>query len=881
MQLHAGFTFDAAAAIVPYLTRLGVSHLYCSPYLQAAAGSSHGYDVVDHARIDAERGGSDGHSRLVTALEEAGLGAMLDIVPNHMARDGRANRWWWDVLENGPSSPYASHFDIDWAGSGEKSEPTVLAPILADHYGRVLEDGAIRVERDGGAFTVRYFEHELPVSPRTVDGLLAAAAKRAGSDDLADLAAEFGGLPHARLTDPEAVTARHREKETLGERLVRLCHDHPIVAAAVDEEIDALNGDTDRLDALLQRQNYRLASWRTASEELDYRRFFNIDSLVGLRAEDDGVFAETHALVAELVRSGAVDALRIDHVDGLRDPEGYLHRLRRATGGPFIVVEKILGRGEELPATWPVEGTSGYDFAARVDNLFVATANEPAFTEIYARFTGESAPYGDVVHAAKHQIMRDELAAEVERLTRLLADVCEGHRRQRDHTRRDLRAAVREVLAGFDVYRTYVQPDRPVSDTDRARVRHATDAAHQRAPDIDRELLAFVGALLLLEHPGGLETDFALRFQQVGASVMAKGVEDTAFFRYHRLISLNEVGNDPGTFGRPVDDFHRQTAAVAARWPATMLTLSTHDMKRSADVRARIAVLAELPEPWAAFVTDLSERADRYRAAGWPDANTEYLLYQTLVGAWPITRERVVAFLAKAAREAKVHTSWVDPDPEYDGALQAFADGVLADAGFVAAVERFLAEQQIVERGRVTSLAQTALLLTCPGVPDIYQGTELWDLSLVDPDNRRPVDYTARSTALTECDRTDALEGLSLGDDHLGVWKLHLIARLLELRRRRPELFDGPTYEPLPVEGDHAEHVVAFARDGLAVAVPRLVAGLRGDLRTDLAWGDTRVAVPAGRWANALTGAPIDGGGVAVASLFAQAPVAVLARETR
>jgi (1->4)-alpha-D-glucan 1-alpha-D-glucosylmutase len=875
VQLQVGFTFDDAAAVAPYLARLGVSHLYCSPYLQAAAGSTHGYDVVDHSRIDDARGGADGHARLVAALEEAGLGTVLDIVPNHMARDGRANSWWWDVLENGPSSPYASHFDIDWAGSAEKPAATVLEPILGDHYGRVLEERAIRVVRDGGAFTVRYAEHELPLSPRTVDDLLAAAAKRAASDDLAGLAAEFGNLPHARLTDPEAVAARHREKETLREQLARLCHDDSDLAAAIDEEVDALNGDVDALDAVLRRQNYRLASWRTASEELDYRRFFNIDSLVGLRAEDDGVFAATHAVVAELVRSGAVDALRIDHIDGLRDPEGYLHRLRRATGGPFTVVEKILGRGERLPDLWPVEGTSGYDFAARVDNLFVDTANETAFTEIYARFTGDSASYGDVVHAAKHQIMRDELAAEVERLTRLLADVCDGHRRQRDHTRRDLRVAVREVLAGFDVYRTYVQPDRRVSDADRARVRHAADAAQTRAPDIDRELLEFVGELLLLEHPGALETDFALRFQQVSASVMAKGVEDTAFFRYHRLIALNEVGNDPGTFGRPVDDFHRETADTAARWPSTMLTLSTHDTKRSADVRARIAVLSELPERWEAFVTDLSARAQRHRAAKWPDAETEYLLYQTLVGAWPITRERVVAFLAKATREAKVHTSWVDPDPEYDTAVQVFAEGVVADADFVAAVERFLAEEHIVERGRVTSLAQTALLLTCPGVPDLYQGTELWDLSLVDPDNRRAVDYAARSSALADVERADALDGLSLADDQLGVWKLRLIARLLDLRGRRPALFEGASYEPLPVEGEQADHVVGFARDDLAVAIPRLpgVVG-RG-------WGATRIAVPAGRWVDVVSGAPVDGGGVAVSDLFARAPVAVLAREAR
>jgi (1->4)-alpha-D-glucan 1-alpha-D-glucosylmutase len=449
IQLHRRFTFDDAASVAGYLARLGVSHLYCSPYLQADEGSTHGYDVVDHSRLNDELGGAAAHARLVDVLESEELGQVLDVVPNHMARDGRANRWWWDVLENGPSSRYAAYFEIDWHGDEEKSEQTVLVPVLADHYGRVLEAGDLRVVRDGGSFVVRYHEHELPLSPRTLDDLVAAAAKRAGSGELAEIADAFGRLPHARVTEAEAVAARHRDKEMLRERLARLCDGEEGLAAVVDAEVEDLNATVDALDTLLRRQNFRLALWRTASEELDYRRFFNIDTLIGLRVEDDAVFADTHAMVLDLVRRGAVDGLRIDHVDGLRDPEGYLHRLRRASGGAYTVVEKILEPDEELPGSWPVEGTSGYDFITRVNNLFVDCDHEAPLTSCYERFTGESMTYEEVVYAAKHQIMREELAAEIERLTRLLAEVCDGHRRYRDHTRRDLREAVREVVAAF------------------------------------------------------------------------------------------------------------------------------------------------------------------------------------------------------------------------------------------------------------------------------------------------------------------------------------------------------------------------------------------------------------------------------------------------
>ena len=908
VQLHAGFTFDDAAAVAGYLADLGVSHLYCSPVLQAAPGSTHGYDVTDHSRLNAELGGADGYARLTRSLAAAGLRQVLDIVPNHMALAGRRNAWWWDVLENGPSSRYARYFDIDWDPPQRKLTATVLMPVLGDQYGRVLEAGELTVARQGGSFIVRYYDHEAPLSPRTLDGLLAAAARRAGSAELAELAAAHGELPHAILTEPAAVTERHWGKEKLRERLAELCREQPAVAGAIDAEISALNADADALDELLERQNYRLAYWATGAEELSYRRFFNIETLAGLRIEDGDVFADTHRLIVRLVADGAADGLRIDHVDGLADPEGYLVRLQEAAGGCYVVVEKILAAGEQLPA-WPVAGTSGYDFLNKVSRLFTEPAGGPALRAAYARFTGAAARYPDVARAAKLQIMRDELAAELERLTSLLAQVCERHRRQRDHTRRELRETLAEVLAAFGVYRSYSVPGRPVSRADRAHIGAAVAAAKATRPDLDAELAGFIGELLVLHHPGDPEGEFAVRFAQVSAPVMAKGVEDTAFYRYYPLAALNEVGGDPDQFGLAVAGFHAEMAQAARQWPEAMLTLSTHDTKRSADVRARLALLAELPDAFEQAAAAWSARNQRHKRGGWPDANAEYLLYQTLIGAWPVSAERAAAFMAKASREAKVHTSWTEPFAEYDEALAAFVAAVLGDREFVAGLEMFLAEHRLVELGRVSSLAQTALLLTCPGVPDLYQGGEVWDLSLVDPDNRRPVDYAARRELLADLAGAGPEAALARAD--AGGPKIWLIRRLLAARRRHQAAFGpGSGYQPLAAGGAKAGHVVAFARtapgqdppgpdppgpDGgppaaenpapgpdhgaagrpeVVVVVPRLVARLAGE------WDGTAVTLPPGSWSSVLAGPEEDpvAGQVSVAGLLARFPVAVLGR---
>jgi (1->4)-alpha-D-glucan 1-alpha-D-glucosylmutase len=872
LQLRADFGFDAAAARIPYLADLGISDLYCSPVLEAVGGSPHGYDVVDHSRLSAERGGDAGFRHMVAGLRRRGLGLTVDIVPNHMAIDGRANRWWWDVLENGPSSRYAPYFDIDWPGDHGRTEATVLVPVLGERYGKVLDLREVRVSRDGGTFSVSYFDHELPLSPRTLDTILGRAGEAAGSAPLKALAAEFGALPHASNPDPATGRLRHEEKERLRDQLGAMLGSDRQLAAAVDEEVDAVNRDPDEVDRLLSRQNYRLAYWRTAREELDYRRFFNIETLVGLRVEDDQVFADTHETVARLVSEGAVGGLRVDHVDGLRDPEGYLQRLRRLAPDAYIAVEKVLEGQEVLPPEWPVEGTTGYEFLGRVANLFVDQAGEDLMSSCYTRLTGEPGAYADVVRESKVQILTEELAPEVERLTRLLHGVCDRFRHQRDRTRREVHDALQAVLVSFPVYRTYVQPDRARPAAGSGAIAEAVRGAREIAPHVDTDLIDFIGELLMLEHPGGAETEFAETFPQLSTPVMAKGAEDTAFYRYNRLISLNEVGGDPGTFGRPLDAFHSACLESLRHHPHAMLTLATHDTKRSPDVRARISLLSELPEYWEEAVTTWMGMTDHHATGLGPDYNARYLLFQTLVGAWPIETERLVAYMDKAAKEAKVHTSWADGNPDYDYGLRKFVEATIGDNQFVRELQGFIARQRIVELGRATGLSQQALLLTCPGVPDIYQGTESWDNSLVDPDNRRPVDYDRLSADLAATAGWPAglmtVEYDRAADDRAKTW---LTARLLRHRRDRPETYSDGSYERLSVEGEKADHLVAFTRGRLVVLAGRHLWRLGGD------WGDTTVELPAGRW-QAVIGADPDtrAGRHRVGDILGHGPVAVL-----
>ncbi len=797
LQLSKDFDFDAATARADYLAALGVSHVYCSPLLQATAGSAHGYDIVDPTQINAELGGAAAFGRFAAAMHQRSIEVLVDIVPNHMATAGRANPWWWDLLSKGQASRFAGYFDIDWHPATSTLKDKVLLGVLGDRYGHELERGALTLERQGSELVVRYRDQVFPISAETIDGV----------------------------------------------------------------DVEATQSNPDALDRLLERQHYRMAYWRSAQEELNYRRFFTIDTLIGLRVEKEAVFEDSHRLILDLVQAGAISGLRVDHIDGLRDPAAYMGRLRAAAPDAYIVVEKVLGPKEELWRQLPVQGTTGYDFIAIVDSVFVDPGTEPSMTALYHAFSGEAQPYPEVVRASKLEISTTELAPDFERLTEVLVEICDADRRHRDRTRRELLDALHEMVIGFRVYRTYVTPAAAASESDRSEVQAAVDEAARRRPDIDPDLLRLIRDVVLLERRGEREAEFAARFQQLTPAVMAKGVEDTAFYRYHRLVSLNEVGGDPGTFGRPLDAFHEWCARTAKTWPDTMLTLSTHDTKRSGDARARLNLLSEIPEEWESAVRRWAEHNDRYRTQGYPDRNLEYLAYQTLVGAWPLDADRLTRFLQKAAREAKVHTSWINPVAAYEEGLARFVAGVMSDSEFTSDVESFLGRHQLVALGRVASLAQTTLLLTCPGVPDIYQGSELWTLSLVDPDNRQPVDFDTRQRLLTE-------------NDFGAAPKLWLLTRLLHERSQRPELFAGRQYTPLRATGAKAGHALGFVRDALLVLVPRLVVGLGDD------WGDTQVDLPGGHWRNLLTGAVEEGGRVvAVSSLVGQFPVAVLARE--
>jgi (1->4)-alpha-D-glucan 1-alpha-D-glucosylmutase len=821
LQLRPDFGFDAAAAVVPYLADLGATHVYCSPYLQAAPGSTHGYDVVDHSKVNDELGGAEAHGRFLAALAEHGLGQVLDIVPNHMAVTPE-NAWWTDVLENGPASRYAAYFDVDWDPPERKLRNTILLPVLGDHYGRVLEDGEVALERDGGTFRIRYFDHCFPVDPRSYDVVLGSV----GDEETSFLAGAFSSL------DPN-VAKRH---------LARLCEERPDVAARIDEAVATINAEPDLLDALLERQNYRLAYWRTAGQELDYRRFFDINTLAGLRMEDGQVFQDTHGLVLQWVQEGVLDGIRVDHPDGLRDPQWYFDRLRACAPDGWIVVEKILEPGESLPESWPVDGTTGYDFLNRLGGVFVDTSAEAALTEAYGAYTGAPTSYEDVVHEAQHLVLDRVLAADVRRLTHLFVQVCETHRRYRDFTRPELHAVLQEAIACFPVYRTYVRPGTPVAPQDEQTIAGALNEAQKRRGDLDPELFELLGRVLRGQLTGPA-AELCLRFQQTTGPVMAKGVEDTTFYRYNRLVALNEVGGDPGHFGMSVERFHADLQVAAERWPRAMLASSTHDTKRSEDVRARIALLSEIPGDFAAAVERWSAMHEP------PDRNLAWLVFQTLIGAHPLPLDRLAANVEKATKEAKQHTSWTDPDPAYDDAVRGWLEALLGDAAFAADLDAFVAP--LLDAGWTNSLAAQLVKLTAPGVPDVYQGTELWDLSLVDPDNRRPVDYEARRRLLAELDGLTPAELWTRRSE--GLPKLWLTREAL---RARP----SGGYRPLPVRGAAADHVVAFTRDDrVSTVVPRLPL----TLARNGGWRDTSVELP-GR------------GEVAVAELLADLPAALV-----
>ncbi|MGH9104960.1 MAG: malto-oligosyltrehalose synthase [Acidimicrobiales bacterium] len=887
LQLHAGFRFADAAAIVGYLADLGVSHVYLSPVLQAAKGSTHGYDVVDPSAVNEELGGEGGHQSLQEALGRAGLGQMLDVVPNHMAVSSADNRWWWDVLENGPSSVYAGYFDVDWGApeSGDdQHNSVVLLPVLGDHYGRELEAGRFRLEHSTGTFTLHYFDHQVPVAPRSLEPLVSRAARRLPRGlepgvraEVESIGTALGRLPPSWATDRASVRERHRDKEVLRARLAALCEQHPEVGAALDAEAAAVGSNPEALDALLARQNYRLAFWRTASEEGQYRRFFDINELVGIRVEDDAVFADSHRLILRWLHGGVIDGLRVDHIDGLRDPLAYLRRLEEAGTGAWVLVEKILEREEHLPENWPVAGTTGYDWMNLAGGLLVTKEGAGALAAAFASFSGLQQSWPDLVHGCKMAVLDTSLSTDLSRVVDRMARACEGHRRHSDHTRRELRDCLAEVIAAFSVYRTYVVPGSPPSEKDVAVVSRAVLEAGLRRPELDGELLAFLRDVLLLHVDGPAEVELAMRFQQLTGPVMAKSVEDTAFYRYMPLLSLNEVGGDPGEPGTAVEDFHAWCTGSQALHPWGLLATSTHDTKRSEDVRARTAVISEIPAEWAETAQRWRVLNRRHRVAELPDGATEWMFYQTLVGVWPITAERVLAFMQKAVREAKLYTSWDQPNQIYEGALEHFASATLRSRKFVAEVASFAG--QLRRPGQSNSLGLKLLTLTAPGVPDLYQGSELWDLSLVDPDNRRPVDYEMRAALLEKAENADLCAAWSEGDD-AGITKLALVHRALALRARKPASFgEGGRgrYKPLMVEGPAAAHVVAFSRGGNVVVV---VTRWPLTLERSGGWRATTLALPAGRWHDVLGGGAW-AGRARLAELLGGLPVALLERVRR
>ncbi len=957
LQLHHGFGFSQAREIVPYLHQLGITHCYVSPCLQARPGSPHGYDIIDHGALNQELGGEAGFDSFTTALRDQGMGLIMDMVPNHMGVMGSDNTWWLDVLENGPASPHAQDFDIDWTSQAEPQLGKLLVPVLGDHYGSVLERGELKLCFDAanGAFSIHYFKHLFPIDPAEYPRILSLnisrLEERLGGDTpqlmkFQSLITAFDNLPRRSESDPGSVVERNRDKEVHKAALSRLFRDADI-ARYLDENLRTFNDGShfELLHELLENQAWRLSYWRVASDEINYRRFFEVNELAGLRMEIPEVFEASHKLILKLIAKGKIQGLRIDHPDGLYDPARYFKRLQARVAAPqsaairgvnpalpekengqmplplYLLVEKILAGHERLRRSWAVHGTTGYDFANIVNGLFVDADAEKAMTNIYQAFTGETLTLEDQVYHCKKLIMRSSLASELNVLAQQLNRIAKLDPHTRDFTLNSLRDALSEVVACFPVYRTYVTRD-GTDEEDRRYVDWAVSVARKRSRTADPTVFDFIREVLLTEIAEGKSDDyrhqvsaFAMKFQQYTAPVMAKGLEDTAFYHYNRLISLNEVGGEPERFGVSVNAFHHLNQERIHNWPHAMLCTSTHDSKRGADVRARIDVLTELPGEWDKRVRSWA-RLNRAKKSlvddkPAPSRNDEYHLYQTLVGSWPLElldgtsldetrlagfQARVQAYLLKAVREAKAQTSWINPDQAYEKAVAEFIAALLDSPQknpFITDLLEFLS--RIHRAGLCNGLAQTLLQFTAPGMPDLYQGNELWTFSLVDPDNRKPVDYAQRQTLLTQLQtdfettgpHTDPLRQFT---DNLedGRAKLYLTWRCLTMRGEHRTLFEEGDYLPLETKGSHAEHLCAFARRhgrrfSVAVA-PRLSYRLAGGVLPmgEGVWEDTRIEVPLETWRNWLTGEAlradfVEGGWyLAAGDVLGQFPVALL-----
>jgi (1->4)-alpha-D-glucan 1-alpha-D-glucosylmutase len=982
LQFNSNFTFQQAKTLVPYLHDLGISDCYASPLFKARPGSTHGYDIYDYSQLNPELGSEEDFSALSLALQSQGMGLLLDMVPNHMGIAGAGNAWWYDVLEIGPSSVYASYFDIDWQPVKPDLANKVLLPILEDQYGRILESSRFRLSYEDGAFFLNYHENRWPVAPRTYSRILSFRiedlVQKLGEQndhvqELQSILTAVNYLPSRTELDPEKIAERIREKEIIKRRLATLYNTCANVRSMIDLNLQIFNGvpgqprSFDMLDELIDAQPYRPAFWRVATDEINYRRFFDINELAAIRVELPEVFHATHSLIFRLLADGKISGLRIDHPDGLWDPPAYFRKLQEhyllhsveaglakdskldpalqdrlrtelstwsesaglqgssgQTWPLFVVAEKILAEGESLPEDWAVNGTTGYDFLNQVNGLFVDGRNERAFNRLYSQFTRTQVDLGNLINATKKMIMLVSMAGEINALSYLLDRISEKNRSYRDFTLNSLTFAIREVIACLPVYRTYINGRRNPLERDRAYIETAVREAKQRNPRTAHALFDFIKDTLLLRNTQDFREEdreklleFVMKFQQLTGPVTAKGVEDTAFYVYNRLVSLNEVGSGLERFGISVESFHKQNFQRRQRWPHSLLATSTHDTKRSEDVRARINVLSEIPGEWGVALKRWSRlnASHKTKTDGKvvPDRNDEYLFYQTLLGAWPEKamspeeagsfRDRMLAYMLKATKEAKVHTSWVNPNEGYDRAVHSFVCAVLDDKPTNLFLKDFSSlQRKIAFYGRLNGLAQVLLKLTVPGIPDIYQGTELWDYSLVDPDNRGAVDYERRQQILEELksdveragqDLVALARGL-LESSADGRVKLYLTYRTLNFRRDHADLFSKGDYISLEVAGEKQDHVCAFGRrldqEEIIVAVPRLAVGLTGGSQQmplgQNVWLNTRLALPphrsSQRYSNLFTGESVsteEQGGrssLALSAVFRSFPLALL-----
>jgi (1->4)-alpha-D-glucan 1-alpha-D-glucosylmutase len=956
LQLRQEFSLADASAAVPYLRLLGVSDLYLSPLHTARPGSVHGYDVVDHARLNPELGDDATLRQLLDAAHAAGLGVVVDIVPNHMCIAGDMNAQWMDVLAEGRDSASAAYFDIDWDPPKPELVGKVLLPFLGEQYGRVLES-ALSVRLDDGRLFAIWNQQRLPLRAETwhfvLEPALDALKRGLSGDDntvielesiLRALAQTLPPLQHVPTpvatdagTHPgtEPTVAYQHEKEAIRLRIVALLDHSPAVAGAITDALRAINGTPglplsfDRMERLMDEQFYRLANWRVAAYEINYRRFFDINELAAIRVEDARVFTNVHAIPFAIATHPAFTGFRIDHVDGLSDPQQYLHDLgskcceargigSSKDGRPFVVVEKILGPKESLPSTWMCDGTTGYDFIPLVGDILTWAPGNDGLRMTANAFAGATQRLPEIAYESKRLVLGTTLAAELTVLARRLDRISEQHRYTRDFTLNHLQQALGEIIACFPVYRTYVRhDDTAVAEADATVIRRAIAAARRRNPLINVSLFDFIESVLLRQDPPGLTVaqiedrrTLMLRFQQLTGPVVAKGIEDTAFYRYLPLIALNEVGSDPTRIGLPTSAIHDALTIRRADAPRTLSATATHDTKRGEDTRARLYVLSEVAEQWSAATAHWSALNACHKTNGdgttMPDAAEELLLYQTLVGAWPLGglasdpqfTDRICAYMTKARHEAKVHTSWINPDVIYDAAAESFVDAVLdpkRSAAFLDSMNAFVGT--IANAGLWNSLAQVVLKIAAPGIPDFFQGTELWDFSLVDPDNRRLVDFEHRRRLLTESFadvETHGAKAITAWFDAPadGRIKLWTTAAALALRRARRSLFDHGTYVPLFLRGPRADHAFAFARiegaDAIIAVVGRYFAVMGADRPTGDAWGPTELIVPpelAGRrFRDALTRQTVDvrdasdpdQGAVPLATLFERLPVALL-----